>query len=177
MEWFNCPACQHIVEKGQAKCNSCGMIFDSAQPVGQPATQTSTRTKSAAGITAVVIILVLIIAAVISNLATKQEPPAAATPPPPAVDIELQQKRLSAINELTTVGVFYKVDKPGTFAHVWVTPLFYALDYDKKQVAISVVYAYYITEDPKSECVLLFDSRTGKQVGKYAVIYGGLEMQ
>jgi len=134
------------------------------------------QTKTSAWVIALIVIVVLVFVAQVASIPTTQK---TATITKPVVDTspEIQKDRLKLINELTNAGVFYKVDKPGTYAHVWVTPLFNALAFDKKQTFISVVFAYYVSENPKSELVLLFDSQTGKQVGKYALIYGGLEME
>jgi hypothetical protein len=90
---------------------------------------------------------------------------------------ELQQKRLSLISDLIDEGIIDKVEKPGTYAQVWVTPLFNALKFDQKQSFINVIYAYYISENPESDAVLLYDSQSGKEVGTYSAVYGGLKMK
>lgn len=102
--------------------------------------------------------------------------PTKPAPAPVKVSPELQQKRLALIEDLISEGVFHKVEKPATYPHVWVTPLFHSLDFDDKQAFISVVYAYYITKDPASDIVVLYDSKTGNEVGTYAEVYSGLKL-
>ena len=69
------------------------------------------------------------------------------------------------------------VQVPALYAHVWVTPLFNSLNFDDKATFINVVYAYYISENPKSDIVTLYDSQTGKEIGTYASVYGGLKLK
>jgi len=89
---------------------------------------------------------------------------------------EMQAKRLNLINKLISEGIFYKVEKPGDYAHVWLTPLFHSLDFEDKESFVSVVYAYYISRDSKADTVILYDSKTGKHIGVYAELYGGLKL-
>lgn len=86
-----------------------------------------------------------------------------------------QAKREKMIQKLINEGIFQKAETPGNLPHLWVKPAFYALDYDSKQTFVNVVWAYYITADPKYEIVMLYDSRTGKHVGTYSK--RGLDME
>jgi len=97
---------------------------------------------------------------------------------PPGFDAspETQAKRMELINKLITQGIFQKVEKPGSLPHVWVAPSFYSLNFDDKESFVSVVYAYYFAADPKVDLAVLYDSKTGKQVGVYGKVYGGLKM-
>lgn len=89
---------------------------------------------------------------------------------------DMQSDRKAFIQKLMNKGVFQKVEVPGNLPHLWVKPAFYTLDFDTKSKFVNVVYAYYITQDPKYNIVVLYDSQTGKEVGKYAEVYGGLKL-
>jgi hypothetical protein len=89
---------------------------------------------------------------------------------------DMQSDRKAFIQKLINKGVFQKVETPGNLPHLWVKPPFYILDFDTKSKFVNVVYAYYITQDPKYNIVVLYDSQTGKAVGKYAEVYGGLKL-
>lgn len=110
------------------------------------------------------------------QMAAPPAPAPVAQPTQTAETQQLQSKRLDLINGLIDKGVFSKVEMPGDLPHVWVTPLFNSLNFDDKQSFIGVVYAYYHTLDPKIELVTLYDNKTGKTVGRYAAVYGGLKM-
>jgi len=88
----------------------------------------------------------------------------------------VQEDRLAYINKLTKQGYFQKVEVPGELPHVWVTPRFYGLSFDDKQAFISVVYAYYIGRNKKSNIVVLRDSRTNEKVGIFSKEHGGLRL-
>lgn len=89
---------------------------------------------------------------------------------------DMQSDRMAFIQKLIDQGIFQRVDLPANLPHLWLRPAFYALDFIMKQKFVNVVYAYYITEDPSYNIVVLYDSRTGKQIGKYAEVYGGLKL-
>lgn len=89
---------------------------------------------------------------------------------------ELQQQRLTWINNAIAEGIFYKVEVPGSVPHLWVTPTFMGLSYDDKESFVNVVWSYYICQNPDYDTVILYDSISGKQVGEYSVTYGGLKL-
>ena len=70
----------------------------------------------------------------------------------------------------------WAVSFPALEARGWVTPDFYALDFETKQNFLSVVYLWYMKQDRRFNIVVLKDSRTGKQVGTYSAHNPGLEM-
>ena len=90
---------------------------------------------------------------------------------------DVQDDRMAFIQKLVKKGIFQKVEVPGNLPHLWVKPAFYELDFETKSKFVNVVYAYYVEEDPKYNIVVLYDSQTGKVVGKYAEVYGGLKLQ
>jgi len=94
----------------------------------------------------------------------------------PQVDQELQQKRYDLIQDLIAQGIFSKVEVPGSLPHVWVTPMFHALNFDDKEAFIGVVFAYYIAVNPEYDIVALYDNKTGKEIGVFAEVYGGLKL-
>ena len=105
--------------------------------------------------------------------------PTTPTPTPPPISPEeqkLQEQRYTFIQDMIAEGIFLKVEQPADFPHVWVTSVFYALNFEDKQAFISVVYAYYSTQDPEADMVVLYDSKTGKKVGVFAEVYGGLKL-
>jgi len=89
---------------------------------------------------------------------------------------DVQADRKAFIQKLQKKGVFQKVEVPGNLPHLWVKPVFYTLDFDTKSKFVNVVYAYYITQNPKYNIVVLYDSHSGKEIGKYADVYGGLKL-
>jgi hypothetical protein len=100
--------------------------------------------------------------------------PAPATPAPSAA---MQKERLEFIQKLIDQGFFKKVETPGSLPHLWVTPKFMALDFDTKGTFVNVVYAYYLAKNPDYNLVVLYHSKTGKEVGQYAAAYGGLKLE
>ena len=91
-----------------------------------------------------------------------------APPPKPTWTADLspskQEERGKLIQQLIQQGVFYKVERPATLPHVWITPSFRALDYDTKQLFVSAVFLYHQPVD----MVVLKDSLTGERVGSYS---------
>lgn len=87
---------------------------------------------------------------------------------PPSIDADLspakQAERKAFIEELIAKGVFYKVEKPATLPHVWITPTFRLLDYDTKRDFVSVVFLYFQPAD----LVVLKDSLSGQRIGTYS---------
>lgn len=100
----------------------------------------------------------------------------ATTPSKTYPDDGKQAQRLELINKLISQGIFQKVEKLADYPHVWVTPLFNALNFEDKQNFISVVFAYYRIVDAKSDMVVLYDSKTGNKIGVFSEVYGGLKM-
>ena len=102
------------------------------------------------------------------------------TAPAPAATVDksaaMQAKRRELIDKLIKQGVFQKVEVPGSLPRIWVRPVFYTLDFDTKESFVSVVYAFYFDGSNASDMVRIFDSRSGKQVGRYSALIGGLKL-
>lgn len=85
-----------------------------------------------------------------------------------------QADRKQAIQELLDKKVFRKVELRELGATIWVDHVFYALDFETKQVFCSVVHGYVAT-NARVELVgvTLKDARTGKTVGNYGLQWDG----
>ena len=110
--------------------------------------------------------LVLFILVIVSLLLSACSTQTTAPAPTPTSSIdtsqETQAKRYAYMQELIDKGYIQKIEKPGSLPYVWVTPLFYTLDFDAKEIFISVIWTYYIVQDSKASTVRIFDSKTGK---------------
>ena len=107
--------------------------------------------------------------------------PAQSKPVPPtagasATPAEIQPQRLALINKLIGMGVFQKIEKPRQLPYLWVKPGFYQLEFEMKQKFVGVVYAYFKTDDPGVQLVVLYDGRTGKRAGRFSENLGGLNL-
>jgi len=60
---------------------------------------------------------------------------------------------------------------------VVVGPVFYMADFKQKQTMASVAMAWCLDRDPDCIVLVLEDWSTGKEVGKWGDVYGGLEMK
>ena len=103
-------------------------------------------------------------------------PDAASPREPDETERTKQRKRLEFIQKLIAQQLFIKVEKPALYPRVFVGQGFYVLTFDEKAQFINVVWAFYKTEDPKADIVLIKDGYSGKEIGKYAEVYGGLKM-
>lgn len=84
----------------------------------------------------------------------------------------VQAKRAALIAELRQTGVIYKLERPASLPHLWVTPTFLALDYDAKKAVVGLVYAYAATERPGfgdsyGDVLVLRHSLTGAELGTF----------
>ncbi len=79
-----------------------------------------------------------------------------------------QARREKLIKNLIKNGVLYKVDQPGSFPRMWVTPDFYRLNFDDKTTTAALVYMLYFSDEDNYVSVRIMDSRSGKQVGEYS---------
>jgi hypothetical protein len=134
-------------------------------------------------ITVTAIVGTLGVLGIIGQLAKSPQSPSSAVVqarPTPSIQIDkspkMQENRQKMINEFIRSGFFSKiedgqplVDQPSAFVRV--RPAFYALDLDDQQRMVSVIYAYYCTGDDM-DFVILEDSRSGKKIGAYSVVFG-----
>jgi hypothetical protein len=89
---------------------------------------------------------------------------------------EMQADRKKLIEGLVAEGVFQKVEVPGSLPRLWVRPAFYSLEFERKEKFVSVVYALYFDGSKQTDSVRIFDSLSGKEVGSYSLVSGGLKM-
>ncbi|MBN8959329.1 MAG: hypothetical protein J0H17_22685 [Rhizobiales bacterium] len=88
-----------------------------------------------------------------------------------------QKKRKALMKKLMNLGIFLKVEVPGSLPRLYVRPKFYALDIDTKSSFVSVVYAYYFDGTDESALVRIFDGQNGKEIGSYSIVGGGLKLK
>jgi hypothetical protein len=87
-----------------------------------------------------------------------------------------QPARKQYIDAAISQGIFQKVIVPADLPQVWVTPLFNSVAFELKQNLVAMVYQYYrLGEKPNLALVIVKDSKTGKQIGKYTPA-GGLDL-
>ena len=92
-------------------------------------------------------------------------------------DPELQQKRLSLIQGAISLGIISKIEDNGLVTRVLVGRHFIALSMEDKEQILNIVWAYYKTEDPQKNVVLVIDRKSGKKLGEYSPAHYGLKME
>jgi hypothetical protein len=104
----------------------------------------------------------------------------AATAPTPTVhrgDPEIQRKRLAFMKNATAVGLIIGIEDNSPITRVRVSRKFISLSTAEKEDILNVVWAYYKTEDPQKDVVLIIDQTSGKDIGEYSPANGGLKMK
>jgi hypothetical protein len=89
---------------------------------------------------------------------------------------DAQGDRKKFIDQLIGQGFFKKIDVIDSQPYVWATPTFNSLDFQTKTNCLSVVYGFYITENPDYDVLVIMDSVTGSRLGEYKKS-GGLKLQ
>ena len=80
------------------------------------------------------------------------------------------------VKTLKSDGVIYKIEDTNALAStVCVGPNFYGLNYDDKNFVLGIVYLNIYPND-KRNMLLLKDSMSGKNIGKYIPLQGGLKL-
>jgi hypothetical protein len=92
-------------------------------------------------------------------------------------DPELQQKRLAFMQGAISLGIIARIEDNGPVTRVLIAQRFIALSFDEKEQILNVVWAYYKTEDPQKNVVLVIDQKSGKKLGEYSPASGGLKMK
>jgi len=153
-----CRDCRAPVSRSAKSCPNCGCR--------NPAVQKWMYAVAAAIAIGPMFILAGWIA--LAVMTTKPPQPADVAQAQGDVSPTAQAKRKLLIEELISKGIFYKVERPATLPHVWITPTFRELNYDDKQLFISIVYLYYWP----TNLVVLKDSRNGERVGSFSPALG-----
>lgn len=76
------------------------------------------------------------------------------------------------INQMISMGIFSKVQKPSDRPEVWVRPPYFALDLEEKETSIKVAYAFYFNGSEPGRSVWIVDSLSGKDVGHFTMTNG-----
>jgi hypothetical protein len=92
-------------------------------------------------------------------------------------DPELQQKRLAFMQGAIGLGIISSIEDNSPVTRVLIGRRFIALSIDEKEQILNVVWAYYKTEDPQKNVVLVIDQKSGKKLGEYSPAKGGLKMK
>jgi len=92
-------------------------------------------------------------------------------------DPEIQQKRLAFIKNAIALGLIKGIDGNGPVTRVRVGPKFRSLSSEEKEDILNIVWAYYKTEDPHKNVVLVIDQKSGKEIGEYSLATGGFKMK
>ncbi len=112
-------------------------------------------------------------------------PPPTATAPTSTVpsstphrgDPEIQQKRRAFIKNTIALGFIIGIEDSSPITRVLAGQKFISLSSDEKEDILNVVWAYYKTEDPQKNVVLVIDQKSGKEIGEYSPANGGLKMK
>lgn len=99
--------------------------------------------------------------------------PSASTP---EVDCSLQPGRERLLANLIKENVLEKYDVANSVCHVWIAAKFYGLTFEDKQRFIAVAAAWAQCVDAQCKVTVLKDNRSGKEVGRFGAVYGGLKM-
>ena len=131
--------------------------IDSKKPVGKHTSLSKIILYSALAIVCLVIVG-MFIDSMFSEDEVADIPSSTVTSPvdtqPATMPLEvqkLQEKRYAFIQEMIANGIFLKVEQPADYPHAWVTPLLYSLNFEDKEGFVSVIYAYYITQNPETQ--------------------------
>ena len=92
-------------------------------------------------------------------------------------DPELQKKRLVFVKNVIELGLISKIEDDSPITRVLVGKKFISLSFEEKEDILNVVWAYYKTQDPQKNVVLVIDQKSGKKLGEYSLAYGGLKMK
>ena len=75
------------------------------------------------------------------------------------------------------LGFVTSIEDNSSITRVRVGQKFISLSSEEKEDILNVVWAYYITEDPQKNVVLVIDRESGKEIGEYSPTSGGLKMK
>lgn len=80
------------------------------------------------------------------------------------------------VKTLKKSGVIYKIEITNAIAStVWIGPNFYSLNSDDKNLVLGIVYLNIYPND-KRNMLFLTDSMSGKIIGKFVPLQGGLKL-
>ncbi|HSB33564.1 MAG TPA: hypothetical protein VLG39_03825 [Nitrospirota bacterium] len=108
---------------------------------------------------------------------TLPPPSSEPTPTEQRGDPELQQKRLAFIKNAIGLGLISKIGDDSPITHVAAGKQFISLPFEEKEDILNVIWAYYKTEDPQKDIILVIDRNSGNIIGEYSLANGGLKMK
>lgn len=88
----------------------------------------------------------------------------------------MQEDRLGFMQKMTAMHIIEHTAESNNVVKVKVGKAFYVLDYNAKNKFCNVVYAYYHTKNANVDLMRIIDNYTGKDIGVYAEMYGGLKL-
>ncbi len=92
-------------------------------------------------------------------------------------DPEIQQKRLAFMKNAIALGLITDIEDNSPVTRVLAGQRFISLSSEEKEDILNVVWAYYKTEDPQKNVVLVIDQKSGKEIGEYSPACSGLKMK
>ena len=152
------------------KCQNCGTNISKRAKTCPNCGEPAVVKKKTGCITVVVaIILLIMILQVVIATFQNNSPSATSKIDKETWDTEInkQPERKAMIDKLIGMGVFTKVDGTLDRPNLWVAPMFYNLDYDKKVTFSRTVYDYYIIENRGLVRLSIIDSKSGKEIGSF----------
>ena len=75
------------------------------------------------------------------------------------------------------VGLIIGIEDNSPITRVRVSRKFISLSTVEKEDILNVVWAYYKTEDPQKNVVLIIDQTSAKEIGEYSPANSGLKMK
>jgi hypothetical protein len=80
----------------------------------------------------------------------------------------IQAKRSAFIEKAIRLEVFSRIVQNGnTMPRVWTGRSFKTIDFQAKQNALSVVYAYYFDGSTQSDSIAIIDHMNGQEIGRF----------
>lgn len=84
--------------------------------------------------------------------------------------------RDKAIADGQSRDIFGDIRVANQVGRLVVRPIFYLATFKEKELMANVAMGWCLDRDPDCKVLILQDSMTNKEVGRYADVYGGLEM-
>jgi len=154
MALIKCRECGHEVSNKASNCQNCGIALIS-------------KTKVLFSLILIGLFFIIILTFLFDDdtSALKEEKKISIS----QEEIIKQSERKRFIEEelIKKIGIFKKIVVQGKLANIYVTSRFYALDFDEKAKFLDVVFAYYYIQDQTRELLILYDVKSGKEIGTY----------
>lgn len=146
---IKCKECKKEVSNLADKCPHCGVTL-----------------KQSGCTTNLVLLALLIALSVYLSTSSQTKTPISNQPIAQADTKELASMK-QLIQGFIDKGALLKVEKISELPHAYITPLFKTLSIDDKRIILGVILKYYRSKDPLSDLVSIYDSQTGKNIGRF----------